>query len=229
MTKLKVLTFAFVLLISAALLSTCKAQSGQASVKFTGVATGECLFLIEGILGPQPPKAFFIGRGTIAVSGSALANEYPPAPQNIPYTYYLTTDGVKACGVISARGDGQMINAFLYSKGEASGLFVENEVNWFFAGALPGGSLTPSMSYEGIYKDSTGVHKVSGKAAVIAWLMGDPGSQFMGIGAMLFKPDGSPLLSILWTPVDMPLGPGGTMGTLHAANLFMHSVKVRTP
>lgn len=215
--------------MSTTLLSTCKAQTAQVSVKFTGVASGECLLLIESILGPQPPKAFFIGRGTIAISGSAEANEYPP-DQNIPYTYYYTADGVKACGAISARWDGQMVNALLYSKGEACGLFVEeNDVNWLLVGALPGGALTPSLSYEGIYKDTTGVHKVSGKAGVLALPIGDPGSQFMAIGAMLFKPDGSPLVSIVWAYVDAPLGPDGSMGILHAANSFMHSVKIKTP
>lgn len=229
MMKLKLLTLTLVLaiLMPATLLSTCKAQTEQVSLKFNAVATGECLVLIEGILGPQPPKAVFIARGAIAVSGSALATEIPPS-QEVPY--YITNDGVKAVGAISARGEGKMIIAHLYSEGEVSGLFVDlNDADWFFAGALPGGSLTPSMSYEGLYKDSTGVHKVSGKAAVLACMIGDPASQFWGIGAILLKPDGSPLLSIVWALTDVTLGPGGAMGTLHAANQFIHSVKVRKP
>jgi hypothetical protein len=51
----------------------------------------------------------------------------------------------------------------------------------------------------------------------------------MAIGAVLLKPDGSPLISIVWAYADVTLGPGGPMGTLHAANSFMHSVKIRTP
>ncbi|MGD0496603.1 MAG: hypothetical protein ABSB28_11310 [Candidatus Bathyarchaeia archaeon] len=231
MMKLKLLTLTLVLaiLMPTTLLSTCKAQTEQVSLKFNAVATGECLVLIESILGPQPPKAFFIARGAIAISGSALATEVPPS-QDVPFPYYITNDGVNAVGAISARGEGQMITAHLYSEGEVSGLFANlNDADWFFAGALPGGSLTPSMSYEGLYKDSTGVHKVSGKAAVLACLMGDPGSQFWGIGAILLKPDGSPLLSIVWALTDVTLGPGGAMGTLHAANQFIHSVRVRAP
>lgn len=228
MSKLKMLTLVLAILISTTLLSTCKAQTEQVSVKFTGVASGEYLLLIESILGPQPPKAVFMGRGTVAISGSAKANEYLPN-QNVPLTYYYTADGVKACGAISARWEGQMVNALIYSKGEACGLFVEkDDVDWFLVGAVPLES-TPSLSYEGIHKDITGVHKIYGKAAVLAFPIGDPGSQFMAIGAVLLKPDGSPLLSIVWSYVDVTLGPGGSMGTLHAANSFMHSVKIRTP
>jgi hypothetical protein len=51
----------------------------------------------------------------------------------------------------------------------------------------------------------------------------------VAIGAMLLKPDGSPLLSILWSYVDVSLGPGGAMGVLHAANSFRHSVKIKAP
>jgi len=230
MMKVKMLTLTLMLvtLMCTPLLSTCEAQTEQASVKFNGVASGECLLLIESILGPWPPKAFFMGEGTITVSGSALTDEYPPNP-NVPYTFYYTIDGVKASGRISARWAGQMINVRLYSKGEAAGLFVEeNDVNWFLAGSS-GGPSTLSMSYEGTYEDSTGFHKLSGKAMVLAWPIGDLGSQFVAIGAMLLKPDGSPLLSILWSYVDVSLGPGGSLGVLHAANSFRHSVKIKAP
>jgi hypothetical protein len=221
MTKMKLLTFFLALLISGTLLSTCKAQSEQVSVKFTGIASGECLLLIGAVLGPQPPQAAFIGRGTIAITGSAMASAL--------YTYYYTADGAKALGLISARWDSQMIIVCLKSKGEACGFFVD-EGPWkdlFTVGLLPGGPMTPSLSYEGTYKDSTGTHKISGKAGVLAMMIGNPGSEILAIGAMLLKPDGSPLLSIVWVYVDLPLGQ--PLGTLHAANLFMHSVKVKMP
>lgn len=221
MRKMKLLTFLFALLISGTLLSTCEAQSGQISVKFNGIASGECLLLIGGVLGPQPPVAAFIGRGTIAISGSAMASAL--------YTYYYTADGAKALGLISARWGSQMIIVCLKSKGEACGFFAD-ENPWkdvFTVGLLPGGPTTPSLFYEGIYKDLTETHKVSGKAGVLAIPIGNPGSEIMAIGAMLFKPDGSPLLSIVWLYVDLPLGP--PLGTLHAANPFIHSVKVTMP
>ena len=169
MTKMKLLTFFLALLISGTFLSTCKAQSEQASVKFTGIASGECLLLIGGVLGPQPPEEAFIGRGTIAISGSAMVSAL--------YTYYYTADGAKALGLISARWGSQMIVVCLKSKGEACGFFADESpwIDVFTVGLLPGGPTTPSLSYEGTYKDLTGTHKVSGKAGVLAIPMGNPG------------------------------------------------------
>jgi hypothetical protein len=228
MIKMKMLTFTLALLMSMTLLSTCKAQTEQASVKFSGIAVGECQVLIEGAIGPPLPKETFIGQGTMVFGGSADADEYPPN-QNVPYTFYVTYESVRALGVVSARWNGQMINVFLYSEGDVRGFFVdEGEMrDLFTVGVFPGESpWNPSLSYKGIYKDVTGTHIVSGKAAVVAILVGPhdaPIEQLvMVMGVFLFKPDNTPLLGLIWVPVDT------SALNLHAANRFMHSVEIIT-
>ena len=229
MIKMKMLTFALALLMSTTLLSTCKAQTGQASVEFSGIAAGECLVLIEGVIGPPPPpKESFIGRGNMVFRGSADADEYQPN-QNVPNTFYVTYESVRALGGVSARWGSQMINAVVYSEGDVRGFFVdEGEMrDLFTAGVFPGEfPWNPSLSYRGIYKDVTGTHIVSGKAAVVAVRVGPhdaPIEQLiMVMGVFLFKTDNTPLLGLIWVPIDT------SALNLHAANRFMHSVEITT-
>lgn len=217
-----------VVLVSFALLSTCMAKTEQTSARFKGVALGECLVLVGGVLGPQPPVAWFIGKGEIAVSGSSAANEYPPS-QYVPVTYYFAPEGVKASAHLSARWNEQMISVSLHSEDDTCGFFIdEGDVNYFTVGVLPGDpQWTSSLTYKGTCKDAIGTFAVSGKGGVFAMPIGDPGNQVLVMGAVLFKQDATPLLSILWVPFDLPFGPGGAM-TLHAANQFVNSVEITT-
>jgi len=214
----------FVVLISLTLLSTCFAKTEQTSARFKEVATGECLVWF-GVLGPQPPSAIFIGEGAIALSGSSAVSEYPPNPY-MPYTYYYTPENVKASGHLSARWKDQMISISIHSEDDTCGLFIDQgDVNYFTVGILPEEEMTPSLSYKGTFKDATGTQAVSGEGGVFAMPIGDPGNQFMAIGAVLWKQDGTPLLSIFWVPFDMPFG--GPI-PVHAAKQFIHSVEITT-
>lgn len=228
LSNVRVLAACIFLVICTAPIFTgsANAQTGQASVKFSGIAAGECQVLIEGVIGPPLPKKTFIGQGNMVLRGSADANEYQPN-QNVPNTFYITYESVRASGVVSARWDGQMINAKLYSEGDVRGFFVdEGEMkDLFTAGVFPGEfPWNPSLSYRGIYKDVTGIRNVSGKAAVVAVKIGPydaPIEQLvMVMGVFLFKPDNTPLLGLIWVPIDT------TALNLHAANQFMHSVEI---
>lgn len=126
LSNVRVLAACIFLVICTAPIFTgsANAQTGQASVKFSGIAAGECQVLIEGVIGPPLPKKTFIGQGNMVLRGSADANEYQPN-QNVPNTFYITYESVRASGVVSARWDGQMINAKLYSEGDVRGFFVD--------------------------------------------------------------------------------------------------------
>ena len=227
-SKVRVLAACALLLICTASIfaGSANAQTGQASVKFSGIAAGECQVLIEGAIGPPLPKETFIGQGNMVFRGSADANEYQPN-QNVPNTYYVTYESVRASGVVSARWNDQMINAKLYSEGDVRGFFVdEGEMkDLFTAGVFPGEfPWNPSLSYRGIYKDVTGIRDVSGKAAVVAVKVGPhdaPIEQLvMVMGVFLFKTDNTPLLGLIWVPIDT------SALSLHAANQFKHSVEI---
>jgi len=204
------------------------AGRGQTSARFEGTAIGECFVGVGWVLGPQPPVAAFIGEGEIRVRGSCAVDEYPPNP-NVPFTFYYAAEGAKASGTLSAKWEDQMIRVSIRSEDDTCGFFVDQgDVNYFTVGVLPGDSLwTASMTYNGVYRDQTGIYSVSGKCGVFAMPIGDPGQQIMAMGAVLFKQDATPLLSILWVPSDLPIGPPPST-ILHAADQFVHSVEIVT-
>ena len=218
----------FTLFISMALLQTCVAKTEPISARFKGTAIGECLVGIGWVLGPQPPVAFFIGEGTIRIRGSCAVDEYQPNP-NVPVTYYYALKGAKASGTLSAKWNNERIRVSIHSEDSTCGFFEDQgDVNYFTVGVIPGDPLwTTSMSYVGVYEDQTGTYHVSGKCGIFAMLIGDPGKQIMAMGAVLFKQDASPLLSILWVPYDVPLGPPPSI-ILHAADQFVHIVEIIT-
>ncbi len=129
-----------------------------------------------------------------------------------------------------------MIDVLIYSKGDICGLFVDEGTmkDLYTVGVLPGGPdyypPSQSLSYVGVYKNIAGLQILSGKAAVFTTLIGPAQSPTLFMGVILLKSDGTPLLSILWSPEDyiLPIGAGGTT-TLHADNSFLHSVKVNIP
>jgi hypothetical protein len=71
------------------------------------------------------------------------------------------------------------------------------------------------------------MHVVSGKAAVIAILVGPHDAPIdelmMVMGVFLFKQDNTPLLGLIWVPVDT------SALNLRAANRFRHAVEIITP
>lgn len=198
------------------------------SARFEGTATGECFIGTGWVLGPQPPVAAFIGEGEIRVRGSCAVDEYPPNP-NVPFTFYLAGEGARASGTLSAKWEDQMIRVSIHSEDDTCGFFVDQgDVNYFTVGLLPGDPLwAVSMTYNGVYRNNTGIYAVSGKCGVLAMPIGAPGQQIMAMGAALFKEDGTPLLSVFWVLYDTPLGPPPST-ILHAADQFVHSVEIIT-
>jgi len=224
MPKMKILVLTLVLIMSTTLLSTATAKVEKPTIKFSAVATGECV--VAPILGPTT-EPFFVGKGMIVVTGSAYATANPPSGYP-PVTYYLTDAGVAAIGIVSVRWADNRIDVVL-SSSTAQGFFVdEGEYSDFFvAGGLPGGDLnippTSALSYHGRIHDSAGTRPISGKAIALAIPFGGSPDSFPFIGVILFNSDGSVLKDILWAPVDVTI-PGLT---LHAANAFMNSVKIK--
>lgn len=220
-SKKKLLFLVVAVFIVSLNLSPAFASQQKYRASFFAYASGECLALPEYSLGPGQPKEAFIGRGAILLAGHADVNQYLPSPP-LFVTYYLADSGVKAHGVVSARWSGNMISALLYSSSATNGAFIDegNMLDLFTVGIRPGEVGIPSMSFKGIYKDIMGTHTVSGKAAFLAFPVGP--SSTPTIGVMLFKPDNTPFLTILWMLQDMPL-PGVI---LHAAESFVHRVEI---
>jgi hypothetical protein len=74
--------------------------------------------------------------------------------------------------------------------------------------------------YKGIYRDSSGMHAVNGKATVSVLLA--PGStSIMIMQVSLIKPDNTILLSMLLINADC-----SAIGWAHAPNYFAHSVRI---
>ena len=216
-----ILTLLLFSLVSLNLSTTLAAQQGF-KARFSSYALGECAILLGGTLGPSPPKEAYMGRGIMSLSGAASVDEYPPNP-NIPHTYYVAFDGVKANGKVYAEWNDHFMNVFLYSSEKTNSFYVDegDMSNIFTVGWFPGSTDTPSMSFKGIYKDRGGLHFISGKVGVLVFPVGPSATLLMG--ATFYKPNNTPLLTLLWVPSNQNLGP---LGTIHASNLFKHSVNI---
>jgi hypothetical protein len=204
--------------------STTYAIQQEYKARFYCYTIGECAILPEWILGPSPVEEVFIGKGIMSLCGSAAVDECPPNYPNIPHTYYVASDGVRASGKIYAEWPDHFLTIFLYSSDKTNGFFIDegDMIDTFIVGLFPGSNEIPSISFRGIYKDSKGMHIISGKAGVLVFPVGD--SAILLMGAILYKSDNTPLMTILWTPTDLNLGPPVF---IHAASLFRHSVNIK--
>ena len=223
MIKLKIMVVILALAMSTTLLSTAVAKVEKPTLKFSAVAAGECL--VAPVLGPTT-ESFFTGNGMIVVSGSAYATEVPPN-DNVPVTMYVTDTGVEAQGRVSVQWADVRIDVALSSK-TARGFFVDEGgfQDFFVAGAFPGGDFTNPpgvklLSYQGSINDNAGTRTISGDAVALAIPLGGSPNPFIGV--ILYNSDGTVLKVILWSPVDFNI-PGIT---LHAANTFINSVKIK--
>ena len=197
------------------------AQQQEFKASFTGFALGESAIIPNWFPGDTEPENFIIGRGSIAIHGSAIANGPNTPNENVPYNFYFAQSGVKSRGNVAAQWKGHMIDAFLYSNGEPGGIFVNESQTGavFMVGIFPGSEM---LSFKAIYKDHKGYRVISGKAGVFAMPLGDTG--VMGIAVAFLKRDGTPLLTIIWAQEDLPLPSGAA--TLHEAKLFTSRVKI---
>jgi hypothetical protein len=193
-------------------------ETQEYRASFYCAAGGECLVVTkwteQGYM-----SEWFIGRGTVAFAGSGKVDQNPPSPPMLPYTSYYRSSGILARGGVFACWGKQMISVLLYSNGEAGGLFVDEGMmtDVFLAGPGPGAGL---VLYKGIYRDSSGMHAVNGKATVSVLLA--PGStSIMIMQVSLIKPDNTILLSMLLINADC-----SAIGWAHAPNYFAHSVRI---
>jgi hypothetical protein len=217
MTKTKILILVLSLIMSTTFLSTVMAKVETPTLTFSAFATGECAILLIDLASPLSNGQ--IGKGTAVFSGSATADIYYPP------SIYLSQSGVTFKGSVNVQWDNQRLEVKLYST-QAKGYFEVNGKHngHFFAGGWPAETYPTSapLFYEGTLTDSTGSKAVSGCAMVLASPMGPQDIPNMFLGIWLFQQDGTSW-TILWSPADF----ASPELTLHAANSFMSSVKIK--
>ncbi len=205
------------------------------ALRFSALAEGECFVCIDSFIGGPLNGPTYIADGSLRVDGTANTALYNSAlDSSDPYPIYLTYDGARAQGSLSAVWSNQSIDVSITtSEDGAVGFFLDDgeRSDYFFAGGIPGGPMDPDwlyLTYQGTYTNLTGTYAVSGKLVVVCIPMGGPTDMF--IGAVLFKTNAGidPLLSIIWAPNDFPLSAETESTVLHAANTFQHSVELES-
>lgn len=207
------------MLVAPTCVQACKTQKYIAC--FHCGAAGEFMLACnwESTPGGNYATDWVIGQGKVAFAGSGKVDKQLPN-EFVPVTWYYRDSGIQGRGSISASWGEQSIQLVLNSKGEAGGIFLDEGTltDTFIVGSGPGAGL---VSYKGTHKDSTGTHKVNGKAIVSAG--NAPGSTSIWlISATFYKPDNTPFLWITWSDTDI------SFFNLHAADHFAHYVKITT-